>query len=269
MKIIQILSPLLAKPKNFQMKNQLFLLCLLFAVQSMAQTRKVIPAIHSHNDYLHETPLFGALKAGARSIEIDVFLVDEFLIVAHTKKEIFTENTLESLYIQPLKKFLASTKEKPEFHFMIDIKSEAYSTLKEIDATLKKYPELFSPNGIQVIISGNRPKSEDYKNYSPFIWFDGRHPADIQQTGGERIAMISQNLSKFTKWRGEGKISSDEKNQLVDFIKKCHKYNKPVRFWNAGESKEMLDFLYSINVDYISTDSPFTVKNFIDNKLSK
>lgn len=251
------------------MKLLISYLLLLFALPSFSQKSSWIPLIHSHNDYLQERPLLGALEAGAKSIEIDVFLVEGSLVVAHTRKEIIKENTLESIYIKPLQKFLASQKEKPVFHFMIDIKSEAYSTLEEIDKTLKKYPGIFSKNGIQVIISGNRPKSQDYSNYSTFIWFDGRQPSDVQQAGGDRIAMISQNLSKFTKWRGTGKVSPEEKSLLVDFIKQCHNHNKPVRFWNAGECEEMLEFLFTIHADFISTDSPFLVEEFLKRKLSK
>lgn len=235
----------------------------LWSISCFAQLDSKGPFIHSHNDYVQTEPLFGALKAGAKSIEIDVFLHHGELVVAHSNSEIKKENTLENLYIRPLTKYLAETKISHNFHFLIDIKSEAISTLSEIEKTLKKYPDLFYKGGIQVIISGNRPKAENYSNYAEFIWFDGREPADAKDSGGSRVAMISQNLSKYTRWRGDGKIPVDERNTLIDFITQCHAVNKPVRLWNTGDSEEIYHFLFAAGVDYLNTDNPKALQTFL------
>lgn len=76
---------------------------------------------HSHNDYEHEVPLYEALSYGAGSVEADVWLVgDELLVrthpiqepsgpfadrapqVGHTEDELDPAKTLTSLYLQPL-----------------------------------------------------------------------------------------------------------------------------------------------------------------------
>ena len=41
--------------------------------------------IHSHNDYQQKVPFWNAFANGANSIEIDVFLVDNELFVAHAE----------------------------------------------------------------------------------------------------------------------------------------------------------------------------------------
>jgi hypothetical protein len=46
---------------------------------------------HAHNDYLHDRPLLDALDAGFSSVEADIFLVDDQLLVAHTAREIDPE----------------------------------------------------------------------------------------------------------------------------------------------------------------------------------
>ena len=251
------------------MRSLVFVLFSFSTLLVFAQKRTSPVYIHSHNDYLQQNPLFDALNAQANSIEIDVFLQNGDLLVAHTKAEIIPEKTLENLYILPLQKYLETHTPAHDFHFMIDIKSEPVSTLNEIQQTLGKYPELFSNKGVRVIISGNRPNPKTYADYADFIWFDGRSPRDARGVGKERIAMISQNLSKFTSWRGEGEILPDDSVKLEHFIAECHRQDKPVRLWNTGDSEAMYHFLYHMGVDYINTDSPGIVRDYlIKNKLT-
>ena len=246
------------------MKNLLFIFILLFSTSAFAQLDSNGPFIHSHNDYAQQNPLFGALNAEAKSIEIDVFLKDNELMVAHSESEIKIENTLENLYILPLQKYLEKTQNVHDFHFLIDIKSEPVSTLKAIQNYCKKYPGIFSEEGIQVVISGNRPKVENYVSYAEFIWFDARSPSEVNGNEGNRMAMISQNISKFTKWRGRGILLEKDKKELVEFINSSHMQNRHVRLWNTGDNETMYEFLRSIGVDYINTDHPKALRKYLD-----
>ena len=245
------------------------LLALFISGLSLAQLNTALPNIHSHNDYLQNNPLFGALEAKAKSIEIDLFYRNGSLLVAHNQRDIKHANTLENLYIRPLKKYLVENKTHHNFHLMIDIKTEPVSTLNAIQETLKKYPEIFSTKGIQIVISGHRPKPENYNSYADFIGFDGREASDAEGTGGDKIAVISQNLSKFTHWRGKGEIPANEKNELISFITQCHNQNKMVRLWNSGDNEIMYQFLCEIGVDYINTDDPQKLRKFLDSRKSK
>ena len=250
------------------MRSLVFVLLCLSTFVSFTQERTNVVYIHSHNDYLQDKPLLSALNAKANSIEIDVFLQNKQLFVAHTKTEIVKENTLENLYLLPLQRYLNENTIRYDFHFMIDIKSESISTLNKIQLILQKYPEVFNKVGVKVIISGNRPNPKTYNDYADFIYFDGRTPRDARGHAGERVAMISQNLSKFTHWRGDGEISIADKNKLKQFIEDCHQQNKHVRLWNTGDTKIMYRFLYDMGVDYINTDSPQSLRNFLNqNKL--
>lgn len=248
------------------MKILSIILLLLCTINTYAQLNSTTSHIHSHNDYLQKKPLLGALEAKAKSIEIDVFLINDSLFVAHTEREVSFTKTLENLYILPLQKYLAENQQKHEFHLMIDIKSEPISTLAAIQKCLEKYPDIFSKKGTQVIISGNRPMMEGYTSYAEFIWFDARNPSDIEGEGSKRIAMISQNISKFTKWRGRGILHEKDKKELVEFINESHKKNMPVRLWNTGDNETMYEFLRSIGVDYINTDHPKALRIFLDSQ---
>ncbi|MDX1283829.1 MAG: hypothetical protein R3182_02395 [Draconibacterium sp.] len=250
------------------MKYIIILLLLFISTPLLAQKEDLQVYIHSHNDYYRKKPLLEALEAKTKSIEIDLFLIEDKLFVAHTKREIKEKNTLEKLYIDPLIKYFNSGGENYGFHLMIDVKTEPLTTLSEIEKTLKAYSSLFSKNGVQVVISGNRPIPEDYANYADFIWFDGREPSDATGPGAERIAIISQNLSKFSRWRGEGEISPEEIKKLSEFVNQCHKNKKPVRLWNTGDDTFMYDFLISVGVDYINTDNPEKLRKYLDKNLN-
>jgi alkaline phosphatase len=114
--------------------------------------------IHSHNDYLQNVPFWKALASGASSIEADIFLVGDSLLVAHSFDEIVPLRTFERLYLDPLQ---GSTElglvKQPGLQLLIDIKSEAYSTLNAVIKSIEKYPEIRENKALSFVISGNRP----------------------------------------------------------------------------------------------------------------
>src|SRR5690242_16456677 len=93
------------------------------------ETRPLIRA-HAHNDYEHPRPLFDALDQGFCSIEADIWLVDGQLLVAHDRKKVNPERTLQALYLSPLQKLIQQNggglyPGGPTCTLLIDIKSEA------------------------------------------------------------------------------------------------------------------------------------------------
>src|SRR4029079_16192267 len=83
---------------------------------------------HAHNDYEHARPLFDALDQGFCSVEADIYLVESKLLVAHERRMIKPERTLESLYLEPLRQRVKQKGGRvypkgPEFTLLIDLKS--------------------------------------------------------------------------------------------------------------------------------------------------
>src|SRR3954451_14184885 len=76
--------------------------------QQYREKHKVHPLVraqlHAHNDYEHDRPLVDALEAHAMGIEADIHLIDGQLLVAHKKEEVEPGRTLQSLYLDPLRK---------------------------------------------------------------------------------------------------------------------------------------------------------------------
>src|SRR5713226_3075846 len=64
---------------------------------------KPLTNVHAHNDYEHTRPLFDALDHGFCSVEADIFLVKDRLLVGHTSKDLRPDRTLEKLYLDPLR----------------------------------------------------------------------------------------------------------------------------------------------------------------------
>src|SRR5437660_11055239 len=83
---------------------------------------------HAHNDYEHTRPLFDALDQGFCSVEADVFLVGDKLLIGHTQVSLRPERTLEALYLDPLRERVKANggrlyKYGPPAWLLIDVKT--------------------------------------------------------------------------------------------------------------------------------------------------
>lgn len=69
--------------------------------------QSVLPvACHSHNDYWRQRPLYSALGSGCISVEADIWLVNNDLLVGHSFNALDRKKTLQTMYIDPLTKIL-------------------------------------------------------------------------------------------------------------------------------------------------------------------
>ncbi|OLL24385.1 Altered inheritance of mitochondria protein 6 [Neolecta irregularis DAH-3] len=122
--------------------------------------------IHSHNDYLKPRPLFDALIWKCGSLEADVWLRDGALYVAHEEEDINTNQTLSSLYLEPLKSILTQNMDH-------DGKSSIYPD----------YPEV----SLQFLIESKYPtKLED--------------PGEIEKIGIATVKAIEEALKPLNNW---------------------------------------------------------------------
>ncbi|KAJ5469399.1 hypothetical protein N7539_009017 [Penicillium diatomitis] len=63
----------------------------------------VVPiACHSHNDYWRHVPLFSALAVGCTGVEADIWPDGKNLRVGHTRRTVIKNQTLRSLYLDPI-----------------------------------------------------------------------------------------------------------------------------------------------------------------------
>ncbi len=223
--------------------------------------------IHSHNDYAQDLPFWYAYSNGASSIEADVFLKNDSLYVTHAEDEIVEGKTLGKLYLDRLSS-LEKSRELGELQLLIDLKSEAYTTLDKLEEVLKKYPSLVNSGKVKFVISGNRPKPEEYKNYPDFIWFDHQNLDELNKVDLDKVALISSSYKNYSVWNGYGRMTAPDLEKVKRAISLAKASGKPFRFWSTPDTKTAWARLAKLGVDYINTDQPALAKQYLD-KLDK
>ena len=224
--------------------------------------------VHSHNDYERHIPFWKAVSAGASSVEADLFLKDGMLLVAHEPGELQAGRTLQGLYLDPLSRAQeAGYLEGMELQILIDIKSEAYTTLKAIEKSLEEYPSLIADSHIRFVISGNRPSMKDYKNYPEFIWFDHQRVEDLASGAGlDRIALVSLNFRSVSAWDGQGSLPGPDRKKIEAILATVHRYGKPFRFWATPDTEAAWSALAGMGLDFVNTDKPFECVSFLTSR---
>lgn len=236
------------------------LLGILLALQVNAQVK-----IHAHNDYVKPQPFTAAYLARADQIEVDVFLQNDSLMVAHSKKEIKTGRTLNSLYLQPIvaafvaNKGRVSTDRAYRFSLMIDVKENweaVYPVLKrDIEKVARYFNRAKNKRAVQVVISGVRPEHVTFHRYPNWLFFDGLPGVNYAPKDLKRVTMISDNYAKYSKWRGFGEMPAADKEQLKAVINQAHAIGRPVRFWGAPDQEASWRVLAGLGADIINTDN--------------
>jgi hypothetical protein len=227
---------------------------------------------HSHNDYNQTAPLYTAHQAQFGSVEVDVFLDKDELLVAHTAKDLAQHRTLEDLYLKPLQAFMQRnnghvyTDTARKLQLMIDIKTDAAATLNKLIALLQKYPQLTRSKSLRILISGNKPDPSTYTSYPSYIWFDGLLSVQYSKEALSRIAMLGDNFLNYSRWKGEGNAPPKDWAKVKAAIIRAHALKKPVRFWNTPDFIDAWEQLISLGVDYINTDSIRSLASFLKQK---
>ncbi|RKN82514.1 alkaline phosphatase [Ulvibacterium marinum] len=250
------------------MSKKNLLLILLLCISTIALTAQPVnrAKIHSHNDYVQKVPFWSAYANGLNSIEVDIFLKNDRLYVTHGESEIIQDRTLENLYLQPIQKAVQLKLGQPqELQLLVDIKSEPYATLEKLISILENYPNLINDRNISIVISGNRPKVNEYVNYPDYIHFDYQKLEDIQRDKAwNKVALISLNFKKFSPWNGKGRLTAEDYKKVKAVIDKAHSYGKPFRFWGAPDSKTAWKAFSDMGVDFINTDLPYASASYLN-----
>ena len=227
---------------------------------------------HSHNDYEQPTPFWTAYNAQFGSIEADIFLVGGRLLVAHDRKELALDRTLEEYYVKPLSAQIEKNHGHPyadsgrQLQMLIDVKADSIAVLDALIALLRKYPNLTKTSSLRWVISGSRPDQALYSTYPPFISFDGILLYHYSAAALSRIVMMSDDLHEYTKWGGIDSIPPGDKMLLRAAIGWSHALHLPVRFWDAPDFPEAWRQLMELRVDFINTDHIRQLAEYLNGK---
>ena len=224
---------------------------------------------HSHNDYEQPRPFTQAYDEQFGSIEADIFLVNRKLLVGHNPRDLTPARTLEQLYLLPLKAMVEKNHGYPyadktrRLQLLIDVKSDSVKTLDALVTLLKHYHSIRTNHFIKIVVTGNRPGPEHYRDYPAFIWFDGRLNQQYTSSALARIALLSDNLNNYIKWKGEAPMDIEEHNKILSLVKKSHELKKPVRFWAIPDNRVGWREMEKLQVDYLNTDHIENLADFL------
>jgi alkaline phosphatase len=250
----------------------LFCAILLFAIPpAFSQPIQYTTAnAHSHNDYEQSNPFWAAYNAGFGSIEADIFLHENELLVAHEAKELVKERSLEKLYLKPLQLCLAKHNNfiykdtSRRLQLLVDIKTDSIATLNKLIAVLSNYPALTNNPSLRFVITGGRPTADKFSSYPAFIFFDGNLGTIYNEAALGKIAMFSSSFQNYSDWKGIGTLPATAKHMLTAEIEKAHALHKPVRLWAAPDAANAWRQLMGLKVDYINTDHITALSSFLE-----
>jgi len=239
---------------------------------------------HAHNDYEHPRPLFDDLDHRFGSVEADIFLVGDQLLVAHDAADLDPTRTLESLYLDPLAARVKANHGsvypgyRTSLQLLIDIKTEGSSTYLELDRHLRRYKHLFTtyahgrvyPGPVTAVISGDRAARTPMEAQSVRrAFYDGRLADLTAPAPASFIPLISDNWTLNFTWLGDGPFPDAEREKLRGIIAAAHARRQKVRFWAtpdlAGPARDALwGELLAADVDYLNTDDLAGLEAFLD-----
>jgi len=227
---------------------------------------------HSHNDYQQIRPLWEALERKFISIEVDIHLTGGELLVGHDPEDLKGENTLQSMYLEPLRSYITGHNgwvyPGHELILLIDIKTAADSTYTILRDVLNEYAGMLTvysaekvrKGAIAVVISGNRPRQLMSREKIRYATYDGRLNDLNNVSPPNFIRLISDNWENYFSWRGKEPIAAQEQKKLAEIVASAHAKDYRIRFWNLPVSdpscrRRVWTELLSAGVDLISVDN--------------
>jgi hypothetical protein len=239
---------------------------------------------HAHNDYEHQRPLFDALDHRFGSVEADIHLVGDQLLVAHDPEDLDPARTLESLYLDPLAARVRANRGRVyrgyrgSLQLLVDIKTEGSSTYLELDRHLGRYRHLFTtyahgrvlPGPVTVVVSGDRAVRAPMEAQTVRrAFYDGRLADLGSQAPASFIPLISDNWTLNFTWQGVGAFPDAEREKLRGIVRAAHQRGQKVRFWATpdvvGPARDALwAELLAADVDHLNTDDLAGLEAFLD-----
>lgn len=206
---------------------------------------------HAHNDYLHERPLLDALELGYGSIEVDVHLFKDELVVSHYSLGLKKKPFIQDLYFEPLRLWMSLYASEylppnPPLEIMIDFKTDGEAAYMRLEELVNAYPGLFEvfeaekPNvaPVRLVISGNRPVELILNDPNRIAVLDGRIPDLGKGISSALMPRISTSYKSELSWAGKGEMPVSEQARFNELMELAKAEGKEFRFWAAPETLE-------------------------------
>jgi hypothetical protein len=241
-----------------------------------------LPHAHSHNDYEQPRPLLDALDRGFTSIEADVWLVNDRLLIGHTFFQLDASSTFESEYLAPLAQRVTTHGGRVyddwdgSVQLLVDVKTDAEDTYRALERALAPHRSMLTrfaggqsePGAVTVVISGNRPRALMESQPERLAAYDGRLEDVGERTRASFIPLVSARWDDVFRWHGEGAMSAVERLRLEELVASAHAAGQRLRFWGTPEDVPARDAVWSelvaAGVDYVNTDDLTGLRSWFD-----
>jgi hypothetical protein len=254
------------------------------AVSSLPPTTRipvslVVPLAnaHAHSDCLHRRPLLDALDHGFTSVEADVHLVGDRLLVAHDAEDVREWATLEHVYLDPLARRAREhggtiyPGHAGTLQLLVDIKTDPVATYLRLHEVLGRFQDVVTQfvrtrSGYRVreaavtaVVSGHRPRSLIRRQHVRYAAYDGR----LSELGSDEhlrvMPLVSDDWTRHFTWNGSGPIPRDERRRLRHLVDAVHQEGRLVRFWGTPDppgiaGTNVCAELLDAGVDYLNAD---------------
>lgn len=233
---------------------------LCFSSTTIAQV--VYPVIaHSHNDYEQNSPIHTALAHGFTSLEVDIVMNGNRIVVSHDLDHLEDKADFDKSYLSPL---IAALPQEKQTFLIIDIKEYSPELIHQLNTILKTYHKYLiqrnDPSSIehplQIILSGDIPRKDIRDNSENiFLFIDGRLD-ELENNSMELYTpLISVNFDDITKWNGNRRPDNTTIRKIYTTIKTVHTSGKKIRFWNTEETPFLWSTLIGLEIDIIGVDN--------------
>ena len=253
----------------------LFLLLLKTDLFAQTPFQYTTAQAHSHNDYEQNIPFLRAYYQQFGSIEADIFLRNDSIFVAHDQKYITSTNTFSNLYLKPILAQIEKNKGSiyPDktlgLQLLVDLKTPGNVTIPALVKELQPYANILAPKGpVKIVLSGDTPPPAQFSQYPDYIFFDGRPEIQYTKAQLERVGLISQAFTHYTKWNGKGILVKQEKEALEAVIKHVHGQSKKIRFWATPDDVNAWKMLMNMGLDYLNTDKVEELGQYLRNRAN-
>lgn len=225
----------------------------------------------AHNDYARVRPLYDALAHGFTTIEADVVLEGDRILVGHGKRDLRPHRTLESLYLQPLADLIEDRGHvwpDQALTLLVDVKSEAQATYRALHEVLDPYRDMLTQHRhdgrlsgpATVVVSGHTDIA--VMDAQPVRWAtrDGR-PGDLIDGLTPCTSSISEKFSRLFTCDTDGRLPERQRDGLHRLVDAIHGTGRTARFW--GTDPRMWSELLAAGVDQIIADDLPELRAFL------
>ena len=217
---------------------------------------------HSHNDYEQKRPLLDAVASRITSVEVDLFLEGDVIMVAHDRGK--WRGEFETLYLKPLnelwQKNALPVRGDEIFLLWLDLKDGSAALRQHLHRLLETYPVTHHADPararVQVILTGDKTAKEAFVEEHPseLVSRDSNDFSQDDPPGSQSWNWYALDWRKIGTWNGEGSMPVMERKRLIEIVGRIHTNGRKVRLWHHPATLSVWQEATAAGVDRLGTD---------------